>query len=310
MRLRFEHVAFDPAQFRKDLVYRARVAPAEILRDIKRIRQQDRIAESRRSKSGWIGGLALVCAFLGFLFTFAILDVSDGGIGIALVAVGALAVTGAAALVYRGTQGKFDYEDRRYVLLERILPLIEADLATGAPIDVRMDLAKPTVASKSNGGAEIRGWKVKFFEDPWLSMSGQFVDGTRFFLEATEKFQKRSKWKQSSSGKMKHKTKTKSATQLSLHLAVKPKRYPALERVHAQADGALQLPKKVMVKRVDTAADSLGLRVLIKSEWDCPPPGEASAAIDGRELVASMFLSLYQVLNLAKAVAKGRPRVV
>ncbi len=303
-------MALDPAQFKKDLVYQARLTPAEIVRDLGTIGKQDKIAESRRSTSGWIGGLALVGAFLGFLLTFAGLDVADDGIGTALTVVGVLAVVGVVALVYRATQGKFDYEDRRYQLLERILPLLATDLPKGAPVDVRMDLSKASVSSKATGTGEVRGWKVKYFEDPWLTVSGQFVDGTKFQLEATEKFQKRSKWKTSASGKSKHKTKTKSATLLSLRLAVKPKRYSALDRVRDKVDGALQLPKQAMVKRIDTAADALGVRVLIKSEWGCPPPDEASTIVDGRQLVASMFMSLYQVLNLAKAVAKGRPKVV
>ncbi len=303
-------MAFDPAEFKKTLKYEGVMSPDEIVGDIDAIQQLDKDAEARRSTSGKIGGGSLVLGFVGLLITGATLDSnSDNAPMMFLVCFGLLGV-GAAALIYRATQGKFDTQDRRYLLLERLLPLLGADLPPNAKLRVRMDLSSPSEGNKAAGEGEARGWKVKYFEDPWLALSGQFLDGTKFTLEATEKFQKRSKWKTSASGKMKHKSKTKSATLLSLRLAVKEKRYPALARVSDKLESAVQLPKQAMLKRVDASATGLALKVLIKSQWDCPAHGEPPNGVDGRQLVASLFMSAYQVLNLAKAVAKGRPRVV
>ena len=109
---------------------------------------------------------------------------------------------------------------------------------------------------------------------------------------------------------MKHKSKTKTATEMALALKVKPKRYPALEKVHGSAQSALQLPSSVTVKRVDTAPDSLGVRVALKGPWDCTQTGTAGQGLDGSQLVASLFLGLYQVLNLSKAIVKGREKVM
>lgn len=295
---------FDVDKFRKNLIYERTGTTEEVLNDIAVIRQQDRIAEETRKKWGWIGGLGILAA--GALFLIGVNVEIMAMLGVS-VAVGLFAI---GSLIYRSSLGAMDTEDRRYELVGRILPLLGTDIPSDAPLNVRIDLTTVDAGRKAKGEGKANGWKVKYFEDPWLDLKGQMADGTKFALQVTEKFQKRSKWKRSSSGKMKHKSKTKSATEMALALKVKPKRYPALEKVHEQAQGALQLPNVVNVKRMVTAPDALTVRVGLKSEWDCTRLGEPERGLDGSKLVLSLFMSLYQVLNLSTAITKGREKVV
>lgn len=300
---------FDAKAFRKTLVYERTATPDAILRDVAILRNLDREGERKRRRLLWLGVTPLVVAVLMFFLAGVVVEQLGDNAGLWFGASGVLVLFGSGALIYRAANKRLDTEDRRYELLGRVIGMLRTDMRTGDTIAVRLDLGRPDTSAKSKGEGTVRSWKVKYFEDPWLTLRGRFADDTRFALDATEKFQKRSKWATSSSGKMKHKSKTKSATELLLHLKVKTKRYPGLENLRGKIASAIRVPSGVAVKRVVGNPDGLGLRVLLKGPWDCSPDGDGGEGIDGTRLVASMFLSLYQVLNLSKAIAKGSPRV-
>lgn len=200
-------------------------------------------------------------------------------------------------LVSRGKAASTDFEDRRYQLLDRMTRLIGVDMAPNAVLDLTLNLERVDSKHKlvTKGKAGI--WNVDYYEDPWLKLRGQLQDGTRFTLEFTEKYQYRHRKKRSASGKIKHKSKTKSATQAVVSLKSKEKRYPDAGQLGKQARGALQLPQATQVKELSSQDNILTLKTARKGDWSVD---------SSTNLLSSMLLSLYQVLNLSKKISKSQ----
>ena len=59
-------------------------------------------------------------------------------------------------------------------------------------LKVQLDLRPHEIHEKLKK-VEATGWKVKYYVDPWLSLTGRFLDGSVFRLVATTKLQKRRK---------------------------------------------------------------------------------------------------------------------
>jgi hypothetical protein len=200
------------------------------------------------------------------------------------------------------TEGKMDTEDRRYELVQEMLKLISSDIDDGTPLKLHMNLNKPNRKENADGEASVYGWKVKYYRDPWLEVRGRFLDGTKFQVMALEKYQHRSKWKTSASGKKKHKTKTKTATEFIINLRFKSTRYPNMEALTEKARGAVKLPSGLLIKSVELSAGQASLRTNTKTTWHGVESDEPG--LNASHGLASMFLSLYQILNLSRDTSK------
>ena len=116
------------------------------------------------------------------------------------------------------------------------------------------------------------------------------------------------KRKRSRSGKIKFKSKTKKGFEAELLLRFKPDKYRHMATLKADAAEAIQVPEPVVVKRVRFDDRAIGVKVAHKGEWRASPVdgdrerGEAGA--DATRTLAMMMLSLYQVLQLSKAIDK------
>ena len=193
-------------------------------------------------------------------------------------------------------------EDRRYELLANLLPLLDSDMAPDAELTVRMDFRPSADHSKHVGSSKIRGWDVESYKDPWLELSGRFVDGTSFVIGVVHSLQKRSRTKISASGKYKRKTKEKEKAHIALRLSAKPAKYPRWTQVSAGVQMAVQLPEGATLLNLETNGHRMAMKVGIPSDWDEAKPGESKVRYSGSQTIAMMLMSLYQVLNLAKAV--------
>lgn len=213
----------------------------------------------------------------------------------------ALGIIGAGMLLWgsvsRGKAETTDFEDRRYQLVDRLNRLIGVDMAPNAELDLTLNLESVGMEHKLVNKGKAGIWNVDYYEDPWLKLRGQLLDGTRFTLELTEKYQYRHRKKRSASGKIKHKSKTKSAIQAIVSLKPKEKRYPDAGELGQQARGALQLPQATQVKELSAHDNVLTLKTARKGDWN------VSSSID---LLSGMLLSLYQVLNLSRKIGKSK----
>jgi hypothetical protein len=99
---------------------------------------------------------------------------------------------------------------------------------------------------------------------------------------------------------------------LRVRLRVKPERYQHLERLGSQAQGAVQILKGTQLKALTVEADRVDMTLHLGTPWIAgneprPSPGSSStgpAPLNGQRVVSMALLSLYQILNLSRALDK------
>ncbi len=290
---------------RKSHVYGARATTRQLLADIAQLRDLDKLSEKQQRR--WT-----MVALAGVLLTVGsiIIGVVTGFsipllvVGLLLLSVGAL-ITG---IVMSVLHGRMNYDNKRYEMLNGVLDLLGRDTHPDAVLHVRMDLRNPNHQQKFRTTGQAGPWKVRYFEDPWMNVQGRLLDGTAYQLTMIEDFQSRSRWKRSASGKNKHKTKTKTATTWVLRLRTKPDKHPYIGQLSPDVAGAVQLPPWVTLKSVEAKGNTLVLKVNAKTAWHVAPTPGRRPSQDGLAVVAMMFLSLYQVVNLSRRLAKAQDK--
>ena len=279
------------AAFRKNLTYVTKEVPAQILQDLQDITKLDRIAERKQARFRNL--------LIGFAIgAFASLFIPVAGVFIAIL----LAIAAVLFAVMMVREGRLNVMNYRYEITQKVLEMLLRDVGSTESLDLTLILSKPDHKTKQIDTIphpRRSGWKIDRFQDPWLQIQGSFLDGTDFLLKATEFYQTQYGWKRSSSGKSKYKSKSKSKSLVfDLTLDYPNKRYGAMQMLQNEAAGALQMPEQVKVKRLETTEKDI--RLVVKM----PPWIEPQQADTLYQAIAMMFLSLYQVLNLAKVLSK------
>ncbi|HEX8434073.1 hypothetical protein [Archangium sp.] len=306
-------MAVDVKRFSEELVYRSRSSCAQLLADLRFLRDFDVDKEKRQGRAFSMGCGALLFAgvilcFVGSLVTnvFAI-PVFLGGCAVLLLG------TGIYSFVRHSRYKRLNLENRRYELVTRMLELLRADISPTEPVGLQMDLRPETDAGKLRGESRTRsGWSVKHYVDPWLSLEGRLLDGTHFNLKMIERIDMRSRSKRNARGKTKTKTRRESDALLRVRLRVKPSRYQHLQRLGPRAKGAVQLPPGARLKSLHVGKERIDLTVVLEAPWaprETPPPKDsfpmnAPPPVNGARVVAMSLLSLYQLLNLSRALDK------
>lgn len=287
-------------QIAQSCTFQGDATASEIAHAIHEIHGIDKHSEKQQRLGCWAMGL-------GFLSLFPVTPIlvsngmaSLGGItgiaGIAVLIVG---------VVKQYKYGRTDFEDRRYRLLESLTRLLQVDMAPEAQMSISLNLLPQNHKSKFQSKGTAGLWSVDHFLDHWLQISGRFLDGTYFSISMTEKHQARSRRARTSRGKTKFKQKTKNASVVVVALKTKADRYLPIEKLGENVQGALQLPYGSFVKSLNAEGNQIQLTVTTKTAWGVAVPGGEKVLFDGVQLVASMFLSLYQILNLSREVVKA-----
>ncbi len=290
------------ARFRDSGVYHQKAALNVILADMVQLRDYDTQIEARVRTHGRSSCLLWV------------LTVAAGAAAVVIWPLAILAVLLLiAAVVFSvkwGRASKLDLENRRYELVAQLLELVGRDSDWSQPLHVYLDLRPADHGSKLQSTHEQSPWTIQTFIDPFMSLEGTLGDGTRYKLGATERRRIRSGWKRGSSGKLKHKTKTKSKYRFEVDLIVRTKKHPRLEIIAASGHGAVQLPPFVQPKKLKCKKGVLHLEVSLPSEWDETAGDTQVAAMTTRAspIFAAMLLSTYQIVTLSKQVAKQATR--
>lgn len=283
-------MAIDIKTLRQQPIYQANTSAESLLDELSSLSQVDTEIE-RKLKSAniflWVGIAVVFVSF--FLFVL--------GIGFLILPVGlGLAVWGG---IQRHRLVKINIPNYRYRLLLQVLQMLLRDMAPNQPVTVKLGLAPAELPEKKIDTIphpSRSGWKVDRYVDPWLELSSELLDGTRFTLSATELFQSHHGWKRSRSGKSKHKRKPKPKGQvLNLNLAFSRRKYNAVSQLGNDLEGAIQLPATARLKAIENRDNKLALQV--KSS----PPPSADVLY---ETISLMFLSIYQILNLSRELSK------
>ncbi|MBM83491.1 MAG: hypothetical protein CMJ78_23275 [Planctomycetaceae bacterium] len=302
------------AGIKKNLVYEANASTAAIKSDISLLREFDSGQEALVSKWGKIGGYSAFMIFGGVFVGFGIgfglgidPDREAGAFGWCILTPPFIAfVLAITALVKWQSAKRMDMDNRRYEAVDRLLTLLQTDMASEATVSVKIDLGPHNAHSKYARRGKVNDWSVKYYVDPWLTINGRFVDGTKFTVSMIEKQQDRSKWKTNARGKTKHKSKTKRQSEAIVALKFKSEKYSHVDKIAGKLSGALQLPDWADVKSIDATEESLSLRTSMRRPWGTIASKRKRPDRDAVELLSMMFLSLYQGLNLSRMIDKAQ----
>ncbi|WP_008309704.1 hypothetical protein [Leptolyngbya sp. PCC 6406] len=289
-------MAFDPAELKRNRqIYEVTATASRIQIDCKAIEDYDKVIEKKMQQATFltVGGFI---GIFGAVFGAAITEVS-------LIAFILLPVGGTALLAGLILQARFkglNIPDIRYRLLPEILAILSRDTERNEPFQVKLVCSAATQKDKKTDTQPDplrRGWKIDFFEDTWLKVSGTFVDGTDFSLTLTDLSIAKYGYKRSRSGKSKFKRKEKpKAIELLLDLQFSRKRYGEIRQIQDDIINAIQLPEDVQLKRLKVSDRSLTLGIKAAPGWGT----EAGL----KTLITQLFLNAYHVLTLAKQMSK------
>jgi predicted membrane protein len=294
-------------EFRKQLTYQQSATPVVISRELKDIAKVDRLAEIEQKKYGKFA-LYFFLGVLGtiiLIFTTSTFLTSSNSIAIVTLLLFLLAIGLSIAFTYslsrRIYHAKFNLPNYRYDLANNLLNMLTRDINKASNIDVYLSFIAST--DKQYKQSTIphpsrSGWKIDCFQHEWLRMQGQFLDKTRFTLTATALSKTQYGWKRGRSGKNKYKSKTKPiGLDVGLTLNYSQKQYGAIKVLKNEINAAIKVPIFCQIRNIKVTDKSIHLSLRIS-----PHVADKSAEI--YEAITTMFLSLYQVLNLAKVLSK------
>jgi hypothetical protein len=300
--------------FRKSLTYSVTAAVSDIVKDLRELATLDRVSEAKQAEFGSLATKCVIGAITSIVIAFILMivvgEMEDGfqllgnasivlllfvGVGCTIVAI--------YAGIRRSKYSRLNLPNHRYALTEKILEMLERDMDQEAKVSVNLVLSPAHQNSKrikTVAHPSKSGFKIDIFQDDWLKMEGQFLDKTRFVLTTSELNQTAYGWKTSRSGKSKYKTKSKAkGLDISLDLTYPQRRYGAIKVLNNEAVNAVKIPKLTKVKRMRVT--DKGINLVVKMPPSMPWNEETLY-----QTITMMFLSVYQVLNLARMLSKAK----
>jgi hypothetical protein len=293
--------------FRKNQIYTAKANVSTIIADLQEIAEIDHLAELQQSKYakralhyfyGIIGCLLLGCILLLVIPQVPILVL---GIFALFLVIPILILAIIYELFKKFKLRKLNIINYRYEVTKRIMEMLTRDMDAASEIEIKLSFKSTKI--KENISETIphptkRDWKIDKYQNEWLTLKGIFLDKTRFLLTATEVSKTQYGWKRGRSGKNKYKTKTSDlGLDVVLGLNYPHRRYGAIKILQNDVRNAVQLPNISYMRNVKMTEKALHLGVRIA-------PHLVNNPTEIYQTIMMMFLSLYQVLNLAKVLSK------
>lgn len=288
------------SEFRKQLLYSVEKQPLLILEDFNQLKT---VLQKNKAQRNKVFGYILICVSLIALIFFIIYFLSINNSIIFLIGslLSCILIIATLYFIIRlFSHPDLNLDSYRYKLFYKIVGLVKRDMAETSALAAKIDFTQPINKKKIINITDHpyrRGWKIKIYQDSWLNVQGKFRDNTKFQLNFIEHNQNIYGWKKSRSGKSKHKSKNKfKGLEIKLKLAFSHRKYGAIQVLQEDAIGAIKLPSDASIKNIKITSKYIQLTVkllAIKSELIY-------------QTVVMMFLSLYQILNLARILSKSQ----
>ncbi|WP_066423880.1 hypothetical protein [Anabaena sp. 4-3] len=294
-------------KFRKELIYEETAPITVITTDLDDLSALDKLAELKQQKYGstalyYFLGLLTLSVLTFIVFSFGI-EKAFINIAVVVLITGCIGL-GIAWIYYLNMSNKYkklNLSNYRYDLTKSLLQMLARDMDETASIYVRLSFKKTERDDNKNNTIPHPykfGFKIDIYENEWLKIKGSFLDKTRFFLNTNEVCKKQYGYKRSRSGKSKYKSKVKSyGLEVNLSLTYPQRRYGAVKGLKNDVIKAIKLPAASTLRRIKVTDKVIYLLVRI-------PPEFAENKEKVYQTITSMFLSVYQVLNLAKMLSK------
>jgi hypothetical protein len=294
-------------QLRQKLIYEDTAGFDSITTDLDDIAALSQLAEIKQKKFGNQAKYYFVCAAVLGLVTFSIssVTIASGFLNIAVfllyVGLVSLIIAGIYALFRMFKFQRLNLINYRHNLIRQVMQMLGRDVEDTHSIYLKLSFQKGEKKEyKTNTLAHPykSGWKIDIFENQWLNIKGRFLDKTRFVLTITELSKRQYGWKRSSSGKNKYKSKVKSGgLEVNLYLTYSQRRYGAVKLLQNDVRDAIKIPLFSKLRGLKVTDRNMNLTVRIS-------PRVAQSQEEIYQTIVAMFLSLYQVLNLAKMLSK------
>jgi hypothetical protein len=272
-------MAFDAAQLRKTGIYEARAPLPSLLTDLEQIGGLVQAAEAMRHRVRIYSGLAMVlgivCAVLAGLAgstAFSFLCFLTFALGVGL-------------FIYSFITGRdFHKHHDRYELLRDISKAIQPDADPRAKFAAKLQMKSHRSLTREEPFPHRKNGKQKFYEEEFLSIAGEMIDGTYLQETVTELARERSYT--NPRGKSKMKTRLRYVLNVALN-------YPGDvygDARHAQQtlNEQIRVPKSAAVKNVNVSAKAIAVKTVLNAKDEIP---QASSMV---------CLGAYRILNLAR----------
>lgn len=279
-------------QFRKNLTYEVTAPIESIVADLQQITELDKLAEIKQEE---YGKKALYC-FVGLFISILLV----GFLPILIISLFGFIIGLIYTLVMRYRFSRINIANYRYDVAQKLLQMLDRDIEKTAEIILHLSF-KPSDKKEYKTGTIPHpyksGWKIDNHEHEWLKVQGQFLDKTRFQLTANGLSKRQYGWKQGTR-KNKYKSKNKSrGLDISLILHYSQRRYGEVKALENTLLESVKLPNLAYLKGAKVTNKTIQLVVRVGSQV-------ADNSEEIYQTITMMFLSVYQVLNFAKKVAK------
>ena len=281
--------------FRKTLTYAATASVTQIFQDLDEIAKID-----KKIKSQQYLPLIVVVISGGVVYASYVLIGTNPSLGGILLLISIVGIIVGFLLLILFKYRVLNIQNYRHELIKPLLSLVSRDSKENATFNIHLVFSSPTAKNKqvSTGNhPNRRGWKVQLFQDQWCNFEGELLDGNRFQLTLSEL--NRIASGRNPRGKYKSKTKLK-GSEIILKVNCSPRQYGAIKVLREEAREAIQLPPGVEVKGLKMTDKAILLNVIV------PPDSGAKSQEALYKIITMMFLSLYQILNLAKMLTKKK----
>jgi hypothetical protein len=296
-------------ELRKQLIYEDTAILESITTDLDDIAALSQLSHIRQKKFGnrafyfFIGAAAL--GFINFSLSSAAMTSTFLSVVVTVLNIGLFGLILACiyAIFMMSKFGRLNLLNYRYHLTRQVIEMLRRDLDATNLMYLKLSFQKVTkneYKTHTIPHPYKRGWNVDIYQNEWFNIKGRFLDKTRFILSITELCKKQYGWKRGSSGKNKYKSKIKSAgLDINLNLSYPQKHYGAVKILQNEVQEAIKLPQFAAVRNLKVTDKSMHFIVRI-----APEMAEKNSEI--YQTVVAMFLSLYQVLNLAKILSEEK----
>lgn len=185
----------------------------------------DAMSDKVRTKLGCTFGVAIVVLIVTCFFMMG----RWSGLNI-IIALAIAAVMTWSFFLWRWT-ASIDVSNNFRSFALPVLTVLRDDFDAAQPVHVRLDLSKPTLDTKkrSEGEPYAKGVYHKVIDsiyvDPWMTVEGRLIDGTKLSWEVTDTIRERKKTKRNARGKVKTKTRYKKKSAIEVEMGLRRKTY-------------------------------------------------------------------------------------
>ena len=272
-------MAIDAAQLRKTGIYDARAPLPALLADLEQIGGMVQAAEATRHRVRVYSGLAMllgiVCAVLAGII---------GSTAFSFLCFLTFA-TGVGLFIYSFITGRdFHKHHDRYELLRDMSMGIQPDADPRAKFAVKLQMKSNRSLVREEPFPQRRNGKQKFYEEQFLSIAGELLDGT--YLEETVTELARERSYTNPRGKSKMKTRRRYLLDVSLNYPGDV--YGDARQAQQKLSEQIRVTTSATVKSVNVTERSIAVKTMLSAEKEIP---KASAMV---------CLGAYRILNLAR----------